>query len=196
MTSGECDTGARSTGGELGRSSTLESNVKYLLAMPIVVVLAVTAWAHLPARSLPHDARIDEVVVHKADRRIELLEGDRVVARYRIALGRQPVGPKRELGDGRTPEGRYIIDFHKPDSDFHRALHVSYPSERDIAEADRRRTVAGGAIMVHGTKPELEKYGRFHAFFDWTDGCIAVTNSEIDQIYRVVRDGTPIRIQP
>lgn len=170
--------------------------MKYVLTIPIVVVLAVTAWAHLPARSLPDGTRIDEVVVLKADRRLELLDGDRVIARYRIALGREPRGAKRELGDGRTPEGSYVIDFHKADSEFHRALHVSYPSERDIAEANRMRTVPGGSIMIHGLKAELEKYGRFHAFLDWTDGCIAVTNSEIEQIYRVVADGTPIRIEP
>jgi len=100
------------------------------------------------------------------------------------------------LGDGRTPEGDYVIDYHKPNSSFHRALHISYPSPLDVANALSRGVEPGGLIMIHGMKDGLRYLGRLHTFLDWTDGCIAVTNSEIEEISRVVADGTPIRIEP
>ena len=161
--------------------------------LSIVAMLAI--WTYWPAPPLPRDAEIDRIVVDKSARRLEVVSGGSVIAAYPIALGRVPVGAKRELGDGRTPEGDYVIDFHKRDSAFHRALHISYPAPRDIAAADRLRAVPGGSIMIHGLKPGLGRIGRFHTLLDWTDGCIAVTNSEIDRLFRAVRDGTPIRIR-
>ena len=146
--------------------------------------------------SLPDNVHVDRVVVRKADRTLELFRGSESIRSYRVALGAEPVGAKRWLGDGRTPEGSYVIDYHKPDSAFHRALHISYPSARDIAAAHSMGVEPGGLIMVHGMKKGRRFVGRLHTLVDWTDGCIAVTDFEIDEIYRVVADGTPIEILP
>jgi murein L,D-transpeptidase YafK len=165
-------------------------------AAVLVILLAVVAWGYWPPRLLPDDSQVDRIVVHKAARKMELLHDDDVIARYRIALGAHPVGPKQALGDGRTPEGDYVIDYHNPTSQFHRSLHISYPSPNDASKALERGYEPGGMIMIHGVSDRLERLGRFHTFMNWTDGCIAVTNAEIEQIFRRVEDGTPIRIEP
>jgi len=106
------------------------------------------------------------------------------------------MGPKEHEGDGRTPEGIYTIDFHKPDSAFHRALHVSYPSAEDNARAAETGLSPGGDIMIHGWPNGLRAFGATHRLRDWTAGCIAVTDPEIDEIYSSVNDGTAIEIRP
>ena len=108
-----------------------------------------------------------------------------MVRTYRIALGRDPLGHKQREGDGRTPEGRYTIDRRNPNSKYHLALHISYPGPADLG-AD-----PGGDIMIHGLKPGVD-----HPASDWTQGCIAVTDSEMDEIWEMVADGTPIEILP
>ena len=113
-----------------------------------------------------------------------------------MALGRSPAGHKQEEGDQRTPEGLYVIDFHKADSDFHRALHISYPNADDIAQARRRGIPPGGDIMIHGLPNGMAWIGRAHLAQDWTAGCIAVTDAEIDEIWQLIPDGTPIEIRP
>jgi murein L,D-transpeptidase YafK len=118
---------------------------------------------------------------------------------YRVALGQNPVGHKRERGDGRTPEGLYRIDYKKPESKFNLALHVDYPNERDRAQAAARGVDPGGSIYIHGQPTAAAELSFFRVKFareDWTDGCIAVTNVEMDEIYRSVREGTPILIRP
>lgn len=139
---------------------------------------------------------IDRLRVDKSERRLELISRGVVVAEYRVALGASPEGPKREEGDGRTPEGLYEIDGRKRDSDYHLALHVSYPNAEDRAQAEARGIDPGGAIMIHGLPNGLGFVGASHAMMDWTDGCIAVTNREIEEIWEWVRDGVPIEIEP
>lgn len=136
------------------------------------------------------------MVVRKRARTLELYQGGRLLRAYSIALGRDPRGPKQQEGDGRTPEGRYVLDYRNPRSSYHRALHVSYPSATDIADARSRGVSPGGQIMVHGVRNGLGFVGRLHRIFDWTDGCIAVTDREIDEIWRSVADGTPVEIEP
>lgn len=172
---------------------------KLLLAAALVVVPAASAamvWAHLPPPAIAEGDRVERVVVRKGTRVLELVTRDRVVAEYRVALGREPVGPKRREGDRRTPEGRYVIDYHKPDSSFHLALHVSYPGPEDVARAAAAGEAPGGLIMVHGLHPAFAWLGRLHRFRDWTNGCVAVSNAEIAQIYDAVADGTPIELLP
>jgi murein L,D-transpeptidase YafK len=111
-------------------------------------------------------------------------------------LGRNPVGPKLREGDKRTPEGLYAIESHNPRSSFHRALKVSYPSAADRIAAAKRGVAPGGDIMIHGIRNGLGFIGRLQRRLDWTAGCIAVTNPEIEEIYRAVPDGTPIEIRP
>lgn len=135
--------------------------------------------------------RVDRIVVRKSRREMLLLSGESVVRSYRVALGRDPVGHKEREGDGRTPEGRYIIDRRNPNSKYHLALHISYPNEADAARAREAGDDPGGDIMIHGVKP-----GVAHPGSDWTQGCIAVTNAEMDEIWELVADGTPIEILP
>jgi len=153
-------------------------------------------WAQQSAPPLPESARADRVVVKKSARVLELYEGTELLSSYKVSLGRNPHGPKRREGDGRTPEGVYKLDYRKVDSSFHRALHISYPSAADSAAAAAAGVNPGGLIMVHGLRNGLGFLGRLHTLVDWTDGCIAVTDAEIEEISRVVPDGTPIYIGP
>ena len=153
-------------------------------------------YAQWPRQPLPADARADRVVVRKSARTLELYQGGRLLRAYSIALGRDPRGPKQQEGDGRTPEGRYVLDYRNPRSSYHKSLHVSYPAATDIADARSRGVSPGGQIMVHGVRNGLGFVGRLHRIFDWTDGCIAVTDREIDEIWRSVADGTPVEIEP
>ena len=102
----------------------------------------------------------------------------------------------RSEGDERTPEGQYKLDFRNPRSIAHRALHISYPNAADVAQAQARGVSPGGAVMVHGLPNKVWWLGRWHRWMDWTDGCIGVTNAEMDEIWRVVPTGTPIEIRP
>jgi murein L,D-transpeptidase YafK len=161
-----------------------------------VAALAVAAFAGLNFHPLPRDAMADRVLVEKSARRLTLLRNGNALKTYRVALGRAPVGAKEYEGDQRTPEGTYSIDFHKPDSDYHLALHVSYPEQRDIDRAAVQGLSAGSDIMIHGLPNGRGWIGRFHRRNDWTAGCVAVTDFEIEEIYRAVSDGTPIELRP
>ena len=118
-----------------------------------------------------------------------------MVARYEVALGSSPVGHKQREGDGRTPEGRYLLDWRNPRSAFHLSLHLSYPDAVDTKAADARGEDPGGMIMIHGMRNGLGWIGAAHRLMDWTDGCIAVTNEEIREIWSLVPNGTPIEIR-
>jgi len=167
------------------------------LSLLAVLAFAATAlYAHWPANTLPLDAVADRVVVFKSERTLVLMKEDRPLKQYRVALGREPLGAKVQEGDGRTPEGLYLIDWRKPDSAFHKALHTSYPNAEDVARPREPGGGPGGLIMLHGLRNGLGFLGRFHRRLDWTNGCIAVTDAEIDEIWRVVADGTPIEIRP
>jgi murein L,D-transpeptidase YafK len=142
---------------------------------------------------------VDLVVVDKRRRRLHLYYRDRVVKSYRVALGPSPVGHKRERGDGRTPEGLYRIDYKKSESRFGLALHIDYPNERDRARAAARGADPGGSIYIHGQPREAAELSFFRVKFareDWTDGCIALTNADIAELYRSVREGTPVLVRP
>lgn len=138
----------------------------------------------------------DRVVVLKQARRLILYRGNRILASFRIALGRNPVGHKQAEGDGRTPEGFYVLDWRNPDSRFYRSIHISYPSVDEASTARQRGDSPGGNIMIHGLGRARAPIGAKHVNWDWTEGCIAVTNEEIDRIWRLVGNGTPIEIRP
>lgn len=163
-----------------------------LLASPLV---ALVAWANWPERApLPTGTRAERLVVHKAARVMELESGGVVVRRYRISLGRVPVGAKEREGDRKTPEGLYRIDSRNPRSCCHLSLHISYPSPEDTRRAAARGESPGSLIMIHGLRNGFGWLGRLHRLADWTYGCIAVTDAEMDELWRVVPDGTPILI--
>ncbi len=163
-------------------------------ALLSLAVLAVyTLWPNDP---LPQGTRADRIIVDKSKRTLVLMNKDTVLREYRIALGVQPVGAKEAEGDGKTPEGLYLIDYRNPSSKFHLSLHISYPRPEQIARAKRQGVSPGGMIMIHGLADGTGWLGKFHWLVDWTNGCIAVSNAEIEEIWRVVPDGTPIDIRP
>lgn len=145
---------------------------------------------------LPESERADLILVEKSARRLTLSREGRVLATYPIVLGFAPVGDKHREGDGRTPEGRYRVEWKNPQSVAHLSLKVSYPDASDTAEAEARGEAPGGDIMIHGIMNGFGWLGRFHRLADWTQGCVAVSNAEIEAIYARVDDGTPIEIRP
>ena len=136
------------------------------------------------------------MIVNKSRREMLLLHGESVLRSYRIALGQSPEGPKCQEGDCKTPEGRYIIDRRNPKSAYHLSLHISYPDENDRARAVERGVDPGGDIMIHGLRNGEGHLGKEHLATDWTRGCIAVTDEEMDEIWEMVPDGTAIEINP
>ncbi len=140
--------------------------------------------------------KADLVIVEKSARRLYLVHKGFVFRTYRIALGKHPKQPKVQEGDGRTPEGVYLIDGRNPNSNFHLSLHISYPNSQDIARAAALGVSPGGMIMIHGLPNGFTARQIDHPDWDWTNGCIAVTNAEIEEIWRFVDDGTPIVIRP
>ncbi len=164
--------------------------------MLFLAAIGVALAAHLNFNPLPRGAVADRVLVEKSARRLTLVRNGNALKTYKVALGRAPTGAKEYEGDQRTPEGIYTIDFHKPDSDYHLALHVSYPEQRDVDRAAAEGLSAGSDIMIHGLPNGRGWIGRFHRRDDWTAGCVAVTDFEIEEIYRAVPDGTPIEIRP
>ncbi|MGE0714567.1 MAG: murein L,D-transpeptidase family protein [Alphaproteobacteria bacterium] len=139
---------------------------------------------------------VDRIVVHKMDRRLELMKDGKAVRTYRVDLGWQTLGHKQNEGDGRTPEGIYTIETRNARSGYHRALKISYPSPDDRARANARGLSPGGLIMIHGQPNDPRSYDRAQKKRDWTEGCIAVRNEEIEEIWSMVADGTTIEILP
>jgi murein L,D-transpeptidase YafK len=166
------------------------------LAAIVLLVGSVYLYAHHVWNPLPAGTTIDRILVEKSARRLSIFSGDKKLKSYRVALGRNPVGAKQEEGDMKTPEGLYWIDWRNPESDYHLSLHVSYPSDEDTARAAERAVNAGFDIMIHGIANGGGWIGAFHRLHDWTAGCIALTDEEIDELYRVTPDGTPIEIKP
>jgi L,D-peptidoglycan transpeptidase YkuD (ErfK/YbiS/YcfS/YnhG family) len=138
----------------------------------------------------------DKVLIEKKERRLTLLSRGEVIKSYKIALGGDPVGPKERQGDHKTPEGTYVIDSRNRDSSFHLSLHISYPNEKDKARAKRLGVSPGGDIMIHGIKNGLAWVGGAHAEVDWTKGCIAVADEEMEEIFKLVPNGTVVEIRP
>jgi murein L,D-transpeptidase YafK len=141
---------------------------------------------------------VDKIVVKKAERRLYLIKGDKPVMSYPVSLGFSPEGHKERQGDGRTPEGRYYLDWRNPGSKFHKSLHVSYPNAADRLRAERRGVNPGGMIMIHG-QPRPNQHADLQQLVareDWTEGCIAVSNYAMDEIWEKTEDWTPIEILP
>jgi murein L,D-transpeptidase YafK len=156
--------------------------------------LATSWWA--AGQNLPTGARADRVIVVKSKRTLTLFDHGRILKTYQIALGGDPVGPKTQQGDHRTPEGIYILDRRNAHSQFYRSIHISYPNAQDRARSARRGVSPGGDIYVHGLPNGFGWLRGTHRAKDWTDGCIAVTDQEMDEIWRAVPDGTVIEIRP
>lgn len=138
----------------------------------------------------------DRVLVLKKERTLQLLSHGTVIKSYKVALGGEPLGPKTRQGDHKTPEGIYVLDSRNAHSQFYKSIHISYPTPEQRTVARKKGFSAGGDVYVHGLPNGYGFVGASHRLKDWTDGCIAVTNEEIDEIWRAVPDGTPIEIRP
>lgn len=173
----------------------------YQPGLSLWALLSVLAWGlsfSSPAVSnTVIKGKADLVVVQKAERRLFLYQKGELLKSYRIGLGKQPVGHKQREGDSRTPEGLYTLDWRNPNSKFYRSIHISYPNSADRKSAKEAGSSPGSLIMIHGQPTNWEERIRLtFASPDWTEGCIAVENQDMDEIWKLVRDGTPIRINP
>ena len=169
---------------------------RFLRPAALVAVMATVGTLNALGQGLGAGKIADYVVIEKAAHRLSLYRSGHLMKTYKIALGPNATGPKEREGDGRTPEGRYIIDSRNPKSAFHRALHISYPNDEDRRHARRLGVSPGGAIMIHGLPNGMGAIGIAHLLRDWTQGCIAVTNEEIEEIWRLVPNGTRVDIKP
>jgi murein L,D-transpeptidase YafK len=161
------------------------------LALAVLLLGAGWLFLHEPPLVLP---RLDRIVVHKAERRMELYAGGRLVKTLTgLQLGDMPVGQKHFEGDEKTPEGRYTIDFRNPKSDYHLSMRISYPDAAANAFASAQGKSPGGEIYIHG-QPNAMKAGRMAG--DWTDGCIALSNRQIEALWRAVPLGTVVEVYP
>jgi murein L,D-transpeptidase YafK len=148
------------------------------------------------AHGTGHEAKADKILVEKAKRVLTLMKEGTILKTYNVSLGREPAGPKTEQGDGKTPEGKYVIEARNPKSQFYKSLQVSYPNAADKAQAKARGVSPGGLIMIHGLPNGFGDLGESQQLIDWTDGCIAVTNEEMDEIWERVPIGTEVEIRP
>ncbi|MBD3582430.1 L,D-transpeptidase family protein [Flavobacterium selenitireducens] len=158
--------------------------------------LDVIGYCFRSEKPLPENSKIDLVVVVKSRRIMQVFENGNLRKTYRIALGKNPVGHKQFEGDFRTPEGCYEIDGRNPNSKFHKNLSISYPNVNDLETAQRSGKQPGGDIKIHGLRNGRGYRSKLHLLRDWTAGCIAVTNREIDELFTAVMDGAEIRIEP
>jgi murein L,D-transpeptidase YafK len=169
---------------------------KIVPAFIAICALALYFYAHHNWHRLSPATTVDRIVVEKSARRLSIFRAGKQIKTYRVALGREPIGAKQEEGDMKTPEGTYNIDRRNAQSSFHLALHISYPSDDDSNRAAARGVSAGSDIMIHGIRNGLGWIGAFHRWKDWTAGCVALTDEEIEELWRVTPDGTTIEIRP
>lgn len=165
------------------------------LVVPLMICMAVPS-VRVAADSMGEQWQADRVLVIKGERKLHLLRNGIVLRSYDISLGKNPLGAKTQEGDLRTPEGDYVIDWRNPDSDFYMSMHVSYPGPQDIGQANRKGVNPGSMIMIHGLPNDSEPTRRDYLDDDWTDGCIAVSNQAMIDIWLSVADNTPITIRP
>jgi murein L,D-transpeptidase YafK len=161
-----------------------------------IILLGLTIYYFFPEEKLPADTRIDKLVVFKSKRQLLVYSKGQLIKTYKISLGRQPMGDKEFEGDKKTPEGMYFINDKNPSSGYHKNLGISYPDKDDIENAKRLGKPTGGDVKIHGLRNNTGFISKFHRWFDWTLGCIAVTDEEIDELYISVKIGTQIEIKP
>ncbi|MCW3149971.1 L,D-transpeptidase family protein [Stutzerimonas stutzeri] len=167
--------------------------MRWLLAVFYVTFATLT---HASATPSLEGKPIDKVLVVKSERQLHLISRGKTLKSYRVSLGKQPAGAKLRQGDQRTPEGYYWIDWRKPSDKFNLSMHISYPNARDLARAEAEGVAPGDMIMLHGTPLDEEYPEWFFHTLDWTEGCIALKNSDMQEIWQLVRNGTLIEIRP
>ena len=177
----------------------LKSEIKMKKSLWIVpiIIAGFAVWCFYPDKNMPDGVVIDRLVVYKSKRKMHVYSGNKWLKTYAIALGKNPAGHKQCEGDNRTPEGIYTINSRNPNSGYHKNLGISYPNAADIANAAKLGKPAGGDIKIHGLRNGSAAYiGKSHHLKDWTAGCIAVTNTEIDELYKTVKHNAVIEIFP
>jgi murein L,D-transpeptidase YafK len=170
--------------------------VKYIVNFFLILFAALVTYNYFPEEKLPNNTKIDSLIVYKSKRELQAWEKGVIVKKYKISLGKNPFGPKQFEGDNKTPEGNYVIFDKNPYSDYHNNLGVSYPNDFDLENSKKHRKSAGADIKLHGLPTGLGFLGKIYRNFDWTAGCIAITNGEIDEISNSTKIGTPIKIFP
>ena len=164
----------------------------------LLPLLCLTLSLNVQANATPIDTtrQVDKVLVLKSERKLHLQQRGETIKSYRISLGKQPSGAKQREGDLRTPEGFYWIDWRKTSDKYQLSLHISYPNARDLANARQAGVPAGSMIMIHGTPLDEEYPEWFFHTLDWTEGCIAMKNADMREVWSLVKDGTLIEIRP
>jgi murein L,D-transpeptidase YafK len=172
----------------------MEQSGRLLFSAVVGCLLACAPVASVAGKTPTPQA--DHIVIVKSERTMILLRQGQVLKTFKVALGGEPVGAKAQRGDQRTPEGLYTIDSRNAHSQFHLALHISYPNTADRERAKRLGVNPGGEIMIHGLPPAYAWLGPLHRRHDWTWGCVAVTDPEIEEIWNMVPNGTKVEIKP
>jgi len=172
-----------------------KTNTAWLALVGVTGFLTLYAVGALPAQQQMPPQKADSILILKKDHVMELLAGGKVIRSYKVALGQGGLAPKVREGDGRTPEGHYIID-KKYVSQYHKALHISYPNAEDRRRAEKLGVSPGGSILIHGLPNGKGYIGAMHRLYDWTLGCVALTDEEIDEVWELVPVGTPVEIRP
>jgi murein L,D-transpeptidase YafK len=188
--------GSRERNATDSRRSLMRYVVKVVFCLLAAAAVAVLIRAQIQPSKLPAATVADRIVVEKSARKLLVFDKGRELKSYIIALGSNPIGHKQEEGDMKTPEGNYTIDYRNLHSDFHLALHISYPNPDDEVRAAARGVSPGGDIMIHGLPNGSGWLENSHRQKDWTAGCIALTDQEIEELWQIVPDGTPIEIRP
>ncbi|TBO39936.1 L,D-transpeptidase family protein [Pedobacter kyonggii] len=169
---------------------------KVILFTILLLVIAASIYNLYPEQKLPSNTEIDYIIVKKSNRQLLAYSKQKLIKTYQISLGDSPVGHKEFEGDEKTPEGVYVVNAKNPNSGYHKNLGVSYPNKKDIAKAKLLSKDPGGDIKIHGIRNNLGFIGKFQRFFDWTNGCMALTNNEVDELFYAVNIGTKIEIRP
>ncbi len=159
----------------------------------ILILLLLSCASKLEGNRLE---QVDKVVVYKSERKLYLLKSGKVLRVYKVALGNNPIGPKQQEGDEKTPEGAYMLDWRNSKSAYHKSIHISYPNEKDKRNAKQLGISAGGDIMIHGMNQQTAWLGGIQHWKDWINGCIALSNPEMDEVWAMVKNGTEIEIKP
>ncbi|MBI5212196.1 MAG: L,D-transpeptidase family protein [Nitrospirae bacterium] len=167
--------------------------LKRIISLTAALTLSWLLLSSIASATLP---KADKVVVIKSKRLMMLLKDGEIIKSYKVSLGKNPVGPKIQEGDQKTPEGTYVLDSKKTNSKFYLAIHISYPNKSDISNAQKLGVPPGNSIAIHGLPKDFEDIDKFQRRLDWTDGCVALTNQEMDEIWQLVSEGTPIEIKP
>lgn len=169
---------------------------RYLLYFLIISLAGVTIYYYFPEKKLPKGQTIDTIIVYKSKEEMHVYADGKLLKKYSISIGKNPTGDKEYEGDNKTPEGFYTINDKNPNSSFYKNLGISYPDKEDKERARKMGKPAGGDIKIHGMSKDFSWMGKFHRFSNWTNGCIAVTNEEMEELYNAVKIGAAINIKP